>query len=171
MGRFYDDDDDDKIRKPIHPARISSRVPHPHATNREKSSNQEEIAHSLFINIIPDLLECPTHQRVDLDQTPLIDLDHLQPLPLFPLTPPPPRNNPFHAQFLIRPLSGFDLDQIIIRRFIRLPQLRTVEGFKGLHIGCVERGVGMEGGEVGIGGGCRELEGFGKVVERVQEDL
>ena len=77
--------------------------------------------HSLLVDIRLDLLERPGDQRIDLDQTPLIDLEHLQPLSLGTLTPSPTGDDCPDSELSIRTSSRLDLDEVIVRRFVRLP--------------------------------------------------
>lgn len=106
----------------------------------------------LFIDILPNLPETPLYQRIDLDQPPLIHLYHLQPGSLFPLTLSTARHHRLHPQFFVGPLSGFYFDEVVVRVFVSFPEIGTVLRFKSRRGRGVQGGVGVQGGEVGVGG-------------------
>lgn len=96
--------------------------------NRQTATSGQESfqSDSLLVDVIFDLLERPADQRVDLYQTPLVELDHFQPLPLGPLTPPPTGDDSLDTEFRVRPRGRLNFDQVVVTCLVRFPQLRTV---------------------------------------------
>lgn len=88
------------------------------------------VRYLVLIDILLDLLEGPVGERVDLDQTSIIDLDDRKIASLSTLTPSTSGQHSLDTQLGIGPLSGLNLGYKVVEVVVGFPELLAVLGDK-----------------------------------------
>lgn len=122
-------------------------------------------------DVLLNLVEVPVGERVDLDETGLVDLDNVHVAALSTLAAAAAGKHSSDTKLAVSTLGGLDLGQPVVELVVGLPQLLTVLGGKlGSSVAAL-RLVDMKS-EVGVVllDSVTEINGLLEVVQGVEED-
>lgn len=129
------------------------------------------VGHVVFLDVLLDLFERPVGQGVDLDETSLVDLDHIEIATLATLTAAASRENSMDVEFTIGTLGRFDLGDPVVELIVCLPELGSVllgKLFRGFDTSwLVDMDVVQR---VPLADTVNKSQGFWEVVESVEEN-
>lgn len=113
---------------------LSNRLRGVPVTNALVAAVQQIVVrHIVLLDVLLDLVERPVGQRVDLDQTGLVDFDDVQVTPLAALAATAARQDSADIEFPVRTLSGLDLGGPVVHLVVGFPE--TVPVLFGKLIG------------------------------------
>lgn len=129
------------------------------------------VGHVVFLDVPLDLVEGPVGEGVDLDETGLVNLDHVEVTTLAALAPTAASKDGVDIEFPVGTLGRLNLGNPVVELVVGLPKARTelfgefLFGVDALWLVNVDVVVWVPSADA-----VDEVKSFLEVVERVEED-
>lgn len=129
------------------------------------------VRHVVLLDVLLDLIERPVGERVDLDKTGFVNLDHVEVTPLAALAPTATSKDSMDVKFPVGTLGGLNLGNPVVKLVVGLPKARSkllgefLFRVDALGLVDVDVVVGVPSADA-----VDEVKGFFEVVESVEED-